>query len=346
MTKAARAQATYHDVIAFLSQPSAYGLSDQCVKVRETHMSWVFLTYDRVFKLKKPLKTVFLDYSTVDAREKFCREEVRLNRRLARAVYLRAVPVTQMEDGALAVNGKGQAIDWLVEMRRLAEERMLDRAIKDKTATEQDIDRALELLFAFFEVAAPVDVSPDRYLATLQVQNRENRIVLSDEKFAIPLNEALEAIEPVQEAIAVAPDWLLEPLHNRRIIEGHGDLRPEHICLTDPPVIIDCLEFNRDLRLVDPFDELCYLALECRLLGAAALADGVIERYAARAGEKPRRILLDFYTAYRAAIRARLSLGHIVDWPRGDPEKWTRQARHYLDAARAASVRLRRRQVQ
>jgi aminoglycoside phosphotransferase family enzyme len=334
------------DIVGFLSLPSAYGLQVRAVEARETHMSWVFLTPDRVFKLKKPLKTPFLDYSTLTNRERFCREEVRLNRRLAPSVYLGVTTVTQAHDGALALNGSGRVVEWLVEMRRLPEAWMLDHAIKNGAATLQSIDRALGLLFAFFLDAAPVELQKDRYLRTLQMQHEENRAVLSDPKFDLARSEASDIIGAVEEAISAAPDWLFEPLQSWRIIEGHGDLRPEHICLMEPPAIIDCLEFNRDLRLVDPFDELSYLALECRLLDAHDLAGSLIGRYAAISGARPPRRLLDFYTVYRAAIRARLALGHIADRPQRDARKWADQARAYLAAARPEALRLRRPEAQ
>jgi aminoglycoside phosphotransferase family enzyme len=306
-------------------------------------MSWVFLTPDRVFKLKKPLTTAFLDYSTLAARDKFCREELRLNRRLASSVYLRVAPVVQAHDGSLELDGEGRVVEWLVEMRRLPEACMLDCAVRTGTATRQRVDDVLGLLFAFFAKAPPVDLERKRYLATLQIQHRENRAVLSGVNSGLPPNDVLEILDVIQQTIEDAPDWLLEPLEHRRIIEGHGDLRPEHICLTDPPAIIDCLEFNRDLRLVDPFDELSYLALECRLLGADKLAASLIERYAAFVGARPPLRLLDFYAAYRAAIRARLALEHIIDRPQRDPHRWMVQARAYLIAAQPGALRLRRR---
>lgn len=331
------------DLVAFLGKPSAYGLESGVVEAKETHMSWVFMTRDRVFKLKKPLRTPFLDFSSLEARERFCKEEVRLNRRLAPSVYLRAAAVVMARDGTLSIEGEGRVVDWLVVMRRLPEERMLDRAIHDNSATPKDIGRALDLLFEFFAGAPPVDVARDRYLATLQLQHAQNGVVLTDKRFDLARSAVDETLAIVREIIDAGPGWLLEPLESRRIIEGHGDLRPEHICLTDPPAIIDCLEFNRDLRLVDPFDELSYLAMECRMLGAVELADSLAGRYAKRAGVGPSQILLDFYTAYRAAIRARLALEHLIYWPGRDGERWTAQGRAYLEAAHAASLKLRRR---
>lgn len=105
--------------VAFLRTPAAYPTHPRRVDVIETHMSWVFLAGDRVYKLKKPVHYPFLDFRTLASREFHCREEVRLNRRLAPHVYLGVVPLTQDHGGALALGGGGEVVDWLVEMRRL-----------------------------------------------------------------------------------------------------------------------------------------------------------------------------------------------------------------------------------
>ncbi len=303
-------------------------------------MSWVFLADDYVFKLKKPVRTSFLDFSTLEKRKIFCREEVRLNKRLAPEVYLAAPPVTIAEGGELAIDGRGRVVDWLVKMRRLPGERMLDQAIKDQTATPQDITQVFDVLFSFFERAQPIDINEDSYIATLQHEHAQNKAVLLDSVVNIASDDVCRLVYDIQYILDNRPEWLLEPVKNRRIIDGHGDLRPEHICLTNPPVIIDCLEFNPDFRRLDPFDELSYLALECRLLGAVELADTIVPQYARRINVKPPQPLLGFYTAYRATIRARLALGHLLDPPPQDHQKWTTRAHAYLGAANATSIRL------
>jgi aminoglycoside phosphotransferase family enzyme len=118
-----------------------------------------------------------------------------------------------------------------------------------------------------------------------------------------------------------------------RIVEAHGDLRPEHICLTSPPVIYDRLEFNRGFRLLDPAEELSYLAMECELLGAPAVGARVFEVYVARSGDDPPPSVRHGYMAYRACLRARLAARHVLDRPREDWRRWLREARRYLDAA-------------
>jgi aminoglycoside phosphotransferase family enzyme len=126
----------------------------------------------------------------------------------------------------------------------------------------------------------------------------------------------------------------------RRIIEAHGDLRPEHICLTDPPVIIDCLEFNRNLRLLDPVDELSFLGLECERLGAPLVGATMLDLYREATGDAPAEELIAFYKSYRACLRAKIAAWHLRDSEIREPEKWPALARTYLELANAHAAGL------
>jgi aminoglycoside phosphotransferase family enzyme len=331
--------------VAFLSSPSVYPASVRNVEVKETHMSWVFLAGEVVYKLKKPVKYPFLDFSTLEAREADCREEVRLNRRLAPDIYLGVMPLTREADGVLALDGSGGPVDWLVVMRRLPEEKMLDYALAHGTVTRSQIGAVADLLARFYRLAEPADVTPQQYVAQFAREQEKNRSLLTNERFDLPratLNAVLSGIEAVTSA---EPELLMSRARDGRIVEGHGDLRPEHVCLSDPLVIIDCLEFNRNLRLVDPFDELASLSLECERLGAPWIGDMLIRRCADLLGEAPSPRVLAYYTAYRACLRARLALAHLLEPHPREAEKWLPLARTYLAIAERASVTLRPREA-
>jgi aminoglycoside phosphotransferase family enzyme len=130
-----------------------------------------------------------------------------------------------------------------------------------------------------------------------------------------------------------APQLLEERAAGGRIVEGHGDLRPEHVCLTVPPVIFDCLEFNRDFRIVDPVDELAFLAMECERLGNTGVGPALLATYAQVTGDRPPPALVHFYQALRACLRAKLSIWHTHDLPPGAWGKWQELARAYLAIA-------------
>jgi aminoglycoside phosphotransferase family enzyme len=142
----------------------------------------------------------------------------------------------------------------------------------------------------------------------------------------------------IDDVLANDAAMLMARVEAGRVVEGHGDLRPEHVCLNTPPVIIDCLEFNRELRLVDPVDELMFLGLECKRLGDGWIGATLFERYSARLGDTPPTALLDFYWRYRACLRARLSLVHILERDTRDPGKWLPLAGQYLALAETPEI--------
>lgn len=334
------AAASLEEKVRFLASAAAHGGRGP-VEAIETHMSWVFLVGDRAYKLKKPVKYPFLDFSTLAARETDCREELRLNARLAPGIYLGVVPLTDEGGRTLALEGRGPPVDWVVKMRRLPQERMLDRLIRKHAVTEADVDGLAGVLAQFYRSAAPVAVSPDAYLEHFQAEHDTNTEVLRRPAFDLPRAVLEEALASVGAFLTSRRDDLAARATSGRIVEGHGDLRPEHVCLLDPPVVFDCLEFNRAFRLVDPFDELAYLALECEHLGAAWIGKRIIERVDGIAGDLPSETLMAFYTAFRALLRCRLTLSHLMDPRVRTPEKWPPLARAYLAIAERAALTLR-----
>lgn len=326
--------------VAFLSAPETHQGVDR-VEARETRMAWVFLAGDRVLKLKKPVRYPFLDYSTVEKRHRVCADEVRLNRRLAPDVYLGLSRLTVERDGALAIDGDGPVADWLVVMRRLPDALMLDQAIRTGTATPGRLAAVGERLARFYRDLQPVPVAPDTYLSRFTRVLAENRRVFGHSAFNTAGSRGADISRRLQSLLTSEPEIVMDRAAARRIVEGHGDLRPEHVCLSDPPVIIDCLEFSRDLRLLDPFDELGYLTMECAALGAAWVRAALIDPCAELLQDRPTVRLMDFYTAYRATFRARQALAHLLDPHPRTPAKWIPQAVRYLEEAEAAAASLR-----
>lgn len=343
MTKSAqsRDRLSMRDKVQFLSRPEVYGPHVAEVDVKETHMSWLFLAGDRVYKLKKPVKYPYLDFRTLAARETNCRAEARLNRRLAPGVYRGVARLTREKAGTLALDGDGDTVDWLVLMRRLPEDRMLDRLIAGRTVQRGEIERLADVLARFYRRLAPAAISPDEHIALFIEEQRTNRKVLTEPRLGLA--------SPLLDNVLACIDGFLQRERERitgrvragRIVEGHGDLRPEHICLCDPPLIIDCLEFSRTLRLLDPFDELANLALECARMGAPWIGDILIDHSAGALDGRPPEPLMAFYTAYRACLRARLAIRHLLDEPVREPGKWLPLAQEYLMIADRACVRVR-----
>jgi aminoglycoside phosphotransferase family enzyme len=325
---------------AFLSRADAYAYAPHEVLARETHMSCVFLAGPLVYKLKKPVRFPFLDFSTLQRREAACRAELALNRRLAADVYLDVVPLTVGSTG-LAIGGSGAVVDWLVVMRRLDETRTLEHAIISGSVEPARLDELVSVLAQFYRTAQRVFVAADAHLAGWQRSIALNRGVLLDPQLRLPAG-LIRYVDGVQRRFLIARgDLLRERATGRHIVSGHGDLRPEHIWL-DPVRIIDCLEFNPSLRAVDPVDEVAFLSLECERLGGAWAAEYMRRRMTRALRVRPDHPLFLFYRCYRATLRARLAIAHLLEPDPRTPEKWPLLARTYLRLAQTDARRIER----
>jgi aminoglycoside phosphotransferase family enzyme len=179
-----------------------------------------------------------------------------------------------------------------------------------------------------------VRLSAGAYLQRFEALQAANRVVLLRPEFdAIGAAPVLAAADASRTRHAAA---LGERADGGHLREGHGDLRPEHVVLDGTPVVIDCLEFNAELREVDPFDELAFLGLECRMLGAAWIEGSLLAQAARALGDAPAPAVQAQYTAQRALLRARLSAAHLLDPQPRTPERWLPQTARYLDEARTA----------
>jgi aminoglycoside phosphotransferase family enzyme len=325
--------------VAFLSRPQSYPEATPRVETIETHMSWVFLTQQHAWKLKKPVRTAYLDFRSVAARRHDGEAELVLNRRLSSGVYLDLVPLVLDTGGRFTLRDGGRIVDWLVQMRRLPAERMLDRLIVARAVTGEDIGRVIGRLARFYRDSVPAPMTPECYRRRFAEGIAENERELSVPAYGLPGADVAAICAAQQAWIARHAAQLDRRVREQRVIEAHGDLRPEHICVEDEPQIIDCLEFSRDLRTLDAADELAFLALECERLGVPALDRPILETYAATSGDDPPAALFDFYRSHRACVRARLALHHLADPAPREPSKWAHQALTYLRYATAHIVR-------
>lgn len=316
--------------VAFLRRSGSYPLRTRAVVAIETHFSWVFLAGGRAYKLKKPVHRRPMDYRSIASRKRSCQREVALNRRLAPDVYLDVVPLSQTAAGALKLGPGGTVVDWLVVMRRLPAERMLDRALTRGRVRPSHVQAVIGRLAGFYAAAAPVRMTGVRYLARLRRRTLENRREL--------LEPSLELDRALVARICAAQLRYLrassDEIRSRaaRIVDGHGDLRPEHVYLGPPVAIIDCLEFARDLRVLDPLEEIAFLALECARLGTPLVARSLIDGFRKVSGDAP-DALVDFYLSQRATNRAKIAAWHLHDPQIHDRSRWIERAHSYLYGA-------------
>ncbi|EAR22177.1 hypothetical protein [Nitrococcus mobilis] len=304
------------------------------VEVMETHLSWLLLSADQVIKLKKALHYSYLDYSTVEARYRQCQTEVRLNRRLAPDVYLAVSSVMQDERGALTLHGPGTAVEYVVRMRRLAETQNFDWHLQQRKLTPKAIDSLATTLARFHEQLPGLALDPTFYVEGLRRRISEDTNILAERGYGLDRHLVKQIAAALHSIAHDLEHTLQERVGAGQIVEGHGDLRPEHIYFTPEPVAIDCLEFNHSLRTLDAVDEVSLLAMECDRCGANWVRERLLRRYVEAIQDKPSEELCCFFMACRAMLWAKLAVWHLARNPEHDRDKWINRANEYLALAR------------
>ncbi|MHC5002144.1 MAG: bifunctional aminoglycoside phosphotransferase/ATP-binding protein [Planctomycetota bacterium] len=303
------------ELMEALSRPDAYPRPVDRVEVRQTHVSMLFFAGPRVYKVKKPVRLGFLDFSTVERRRQFCVEEVRLNRRLAADVYLGVVEVVQDEGGRVRIDAPGRVIDHAVCMVRLPEDRMLDRMLGGDAVDGRILEAVVRLLVAFHAGAA-TGPGVDDHGTPDAVRARMRRNLDEAARFG------------GADGAGTIPDWLLAFLADRqrrflarhggamqrrvdagRVREGHGDLHAGNICVRRVPddiVVYDCIEFDRALRCGDVAADLAFLAMDLDFLGHPQLARDLSARYASLADDPGLEELMPLYCSHYAGVRGKV----------------------------------------
>ena len=327
------------DLVRDLLRREAYGPDHVApVSLRTTHASWVFLTGEDVWKVKRPVDFGFLDFRDLQARRRFCEEEVRLNRRLAPDVYLGVEPVRQGARGHVIAGGDGRVVDWAVHMRRLPDEAsaaaMLTRGALDAEA----LSRLAGRLATFFRTARATPSFGEPRILRANVE--ENFAQVEPFVGEVVDRQSFEDIRGFQlGALDTEPDRFAARVRDGRIRDGHGDLRLEHVYFLPgvDPLVIDCIEFNERFRCGDAAGEAAFLAMELEAARRPDLAAGFLARFAEESDDFGLYGVLDFYLSYRAFVRGKVAAFLAAD-AAAEPELRARkreEARRYFGLARS-----------
>jgi aminoglycoside phosphotransferase family enzyme/predicted kinase len=301
--------------IAALLSPEAYSHKVGHVDLIQTHISYVFLAGDFVYKVKKPVDLGFLDFTTREKRRHFCQEEVRLNRRLCPGIYLDVVPVAYVE-GAVAVDAAGTVVDYAVKMKRLPEERMMGHLLEEDAVTPEMV-RTLARRLAEFHASAETGPEIEAFggLETVAGNWREN--FEQTEPYigrTITARQFRETREYVEGFLAREKDLFEARVHGGRVRDCHGDLRVEAVCFQDGICVFDCIEFNERFRYSDVAADLAFLAMDLDFRNRPAMSDELVGRYLEMSGDSTLPLVLDFYKCYRAYVRGKVE-GFLLSEP-------------------------------
>jgi aminoglycoside phosphotransferase family enzyme/predicted kinase len=296
-------------VIAALRDPKRYPHPVERIDVLETHISWVLLAGDYAYKVKKPVKLGFLDFSTLEARRFYCEEELRLNRRTARRLYLEVLPITGSEADP-RIGGDGEPIEYAVKMRRFAQDALLSRMAQAGTLGAAQIDALAHRIAAFHSQIACADSarsfgSAAEVLAPA-VQNFDQIETLIGPDADVPELERLRG-------------WTHDE-HRRLqgtfaarkaggfVRECHGDLHLGNVALIDgEPTPFDCIEFNEAFRWIDVMNEVAFMVMDLFDRRLPRLAYRFLNVYLEDTGDYGGLAVLRFYLVYRALVRAKVA---------------------------------------
>jgi len=291
-----------------LLDPATYPEPTTRIKYCETHISRVYLTDHHAYKLKKPLALGFLDYSTLERRGFYCAEEVRLNRRFAPGTYL-GVARLRMAHGTLRFNGPGTLIEFAVHMRRLPDERMLDRLI-NQAAPElpSEIERLARHLPPLLNSSVICRNEAEGSHAAVVRANCEENLAQTTPIIGNALSaEAHRVMTDITKVQLACFEPVFASRENHGYVrDGHGDLHARNICMTDPIQIYDCIEFCRRFRVDDIAAELAFLLMDLDYRGRRDLAERFLTAYQAHADDPGLVELLPFYKSYRAWVRGKV----------------------------------------
>lgn len=327
-------------LIAALRRPETYPEPVDRVEIRQTHISVVALAGPYAYKVKKAVSPGFLDFTTLDKRHRFCREEVRLNRRLAPGVYLGVVPIVE-DGGRLVVEGEGEPVEWAVKMRRLPDDAtLLARLTRGEVDREVVVSVARRIAGFHAQAASSPEIDEGGALPVVAANARDNLEAARGHvgeclsatvavRLGRRLEEALDRLGP-----------LIEERAERHVPrDTHGDLHLAHVYLFPdraPPgnlIALDCIEFDTRFRYADPVADVAFLAMDLAFHGRRDLADVLVDAYFEDRGDAAGRELIPFYVSYRAAVRAKVEgiAAHEQEIPEGERRSASESARaHWL----------------
>ena len=318
------------EVMAFLADPASHG--GAAVQRIDTHISAIFLAGDRVFKLKKAVRLPFLDFTSLDSRKTACDAELEINRRATPGLYLGVRAITRQGNGSLALDGEGEVLDWVVEMRRFDQDTLFDRLVRADALDRARVNELTEAIFAFHQAAPP---RPDRSGSAGLVWTIDtNRVSMLPHCPALLDRDKVEQLAQASHAALAR----LTPLLESRAKAGklrwcHGDLHLGNICLFEgKPALFDAIEFSEDIACIDVIYDLAFLLMDLDHRGQRRMAGWVLNHYLDLSGDFQSLAALPLFLSARAAIRAHVlaTMASQSHDPHQAPE-----AQSYLDSALA-----------
>ena len=323
-------------LIERMLDPSFYDHPATEVELIETHISWIFLAGEFAYKLKKPVNFGFLDFSTLEKRRYFCREELRLNKRFAPHLYLEVIRIGGTLDNP-KLNGKPE-IDYLVKMRRFPQQKQLDRMLVAGELSLDHIEKFAKII-AQIHAQAPVAEAKSGFGSPRSIIEPILQNFAQIRRF-LPDAGMTQQVDKLEEWSKTTYTKLRKTFLQRQsegfIRECHGDIHLANMAWFDgAPLLFDCIEFNESLHWIDPINDVAFLTMDLDDRGEAALGWHFLNHYLQKTGDYPGMTLLNFYKIYRAMVRAKVTCLRLSQSDLSEAERTAdlKLAQSYLELA-------------
>ncbi|MBW1727186.1 MAG: gluconokinase [Deltaproteobacteria bacterium] len=295
-------------IIDDLQNPALLPDKTEKVSVVQTHISIVFVADEFVYKVKKPVNFGFLDFTTLEKRKYYCNQEVRLNRRLSRDIYLDVLPVRFDGERHILGGTLGEVVEYAVKMRRIPDKKLMKSVFDSGELTRDHLNMIAQVL-ASFHMDALQTSEIDQYgqPEAFRINTDENFEQVEKYIGATIQEKEFKALKRwTDDFYRANGDLFFKRIGQGRIRDCHGDLHMEHICFTEPLSIIDCIEFNDRFRYSDTVADIAFLLMDLEYHGGKDDAAILWNLYKELAGEKDVDSLLTFYKVYRAFVRGKV----------------------------------------
>lgn len=301
-------------VVEALMKPDAYDEETGKIELVQTHISFVFLTKNFAYKVKKAVDFGFVDFTTLEKRRFFCEKELQLNKRLCEDLYLDVVPVNKAE--IIKIKGEGQTVEYAVKMRRLPQERIMSRLFERNEVDEKLIDNIAKII-AEFHGKAETDpqISTFGSLAMIETNWKENFDQTEEFIGKTITKQDFELIRAkIRDFMTQNSSVFEKRVADGRIRDCHGDIHSGNIFVADKIYIFDAIEFNDRFRYSDVASDMAFLAMDLDFKERADLSTFLADKYIEYSGDNEVRELLTFYKCYRAYVR-----GKVISFKLNDP---------------------------
>ncbi len=311
------------EMIEALKKPEAYDSPVKEIRLIQTHISWVFLTGEYAYKIKKPVDFGFLDFTTLEKRRKFCRKELEINRMFSPEMYIDVLPVNRF-DHTIKINGPGETIDYAIKMKQFPQENLMDRLLERNMIDTKIIEKIVDILINFYsKTYTYTDPHAIGSLETVKFNWKEN---FEQTKPFIGKTVDERTFERMKHRVEEFMNREKE-LFDKRLREGfikwcHGDLHSGNIFVVDSKVyIFDAIEFNERFACSDVANDIAFLTMDLEFRKRKYLSEYLVRRYVEDTGDVDLEKLLDFYKCYRACVRGKVMSFRINDSNIPDFEK-------------------------